>query len=160
LDTTIPAVNSMFQRARATLHGTVHKRPLTDDDHTVLAQFVDAWHRRDIDGLTVLLRTDAELRMPPETIELLGRDAIIGFFSTVPAEGRLETIRLVPTRANGQLAVAAFDTDNDGQWRPYGLMVFDIRDQTISRITGFPSCELSQRPHCAPNAVFASLTPE
>jgi RNA polymerase sigma-70 factor (ECF subfamily) len=67
----------------------------------VLAQFVDAWHRRDITGITTLLRTDAELRMPPETVEFLGRDAIIGFFATVPAQGRLETIRLVPTQTNG-----------------------------------------------------------
>jgi RNA polymerase sigma-70 factor (TIGR02960 family) len=160
LDSTVPAVNSMLQRARATLRGTIHKRPLTDDDHTVLAQFVDAWHRRDIAGLTMLLRTDAELRMPPESVEFLGRDAIIGFFSTVPAQGRLETIRLVPTQANGQLAVAAFDSGENGQWRPYGLMVFDIDGNTITRITGFPSCELSQKPHCAPSAVFTALTPQ
>lgn len=159
LQTTVPAVNSMLQRARTTLHGTVHKRPLTDDDRQVLAQFVDAWHRRDIAGLTALLRADAELRMPPETMEFLGRDAVIEFFTTTPAAGRLETIRLVPTHANGQLALAAFDTGADGQWRPYGLMVFDFDDNAITRITGFPSCELSQKPQCAPNAVFSGLTP-
>lgn len=159
LDTTVPAVNSMLQRARSTLRGNVHKRPLTEDDRNVLTQFIDAWHRRDVAGLTALLRADAELRMPPETAEFIGRDAIIEFFSTVPAEGRLETIRLVPIQANGQLAVAAFDTDEDGHWRPYGLMVFDIDGDAISCITGFPSCELSRNPHCAPNTVFVGLTP-
>ncbi|MEV4314759.1 RNA polymerase subunit sigma-70 [Actinocrispum sp. NPDC049592] len=157
LGTTVPAVNSMLQRARATLHGTVHKRPLTDVDRAVLAQFVDAWHRRDITGLSALLRADAELRMPPETAEFLGRDAVIGFFATVPGQGRLETIRLVPTQANGQLAVAAYDTGEDGDWRPYGLMVFDFDGDLITRITGFPSCELSQKPHCAPAAAFSVL---
>jgi RNA polymerase sigma-70 factor (TIGR02960 family) len=159
LGTTVPAVNSMLQRARATLPTTVHKRPLTDEDRHVLARFVDAWHRRDIAGLAELLRTDAELRMPPETAEFLGRAAIIDFFATVPAEGRLETIRLVPTHANGQLAVAAFNTDENDQWRPYGLMVFDFDGDTITRITGFPSCELSRNPHCAPSTAFAGLTP-
>jgi RNA polymerase sigma-70 factor (ECF subfamily) len=39
-------------------------------------------------------------------------------------------------------------------------MVFDFDGNTISRITGFPSCELSQKPHCAPNVVFTGLTPQ
>ncbi|TCO58294.1 RNA polymerase subunit sigma-70 [Actinocrispum wychmicini] len=160
LEATVPAVNSMLQRARATLRDTAPSpRPLTGADHRVLTRFIDAWHRRDIAGLTALLREDAELRMPPETMEFLGRDAVIGFFAAVPAEGRLETIRLVPTRANGQLAVAAFDTDESGAPRPYGLMVFDLDDNAVVRITGFPSCELSQNPRCAPSEVFTGLSP-
>jgi hypothetical protein len=40
--------------------------------------------------------------MPPESMDLYGRAAMIGFFATVPAQGRLETIRLVAARANRQ----------------------------------------------------------
>jgi RNA polymerase sigma-70 factor, ECF subfamily len=134
LETTVAAVNSMLQRARSTLGSPGSRRSLDDEDRRVLARFVDAWHRRDIPGLAELLREDVELRMPPEVMEFTGRAAVIGFFTTVPADGALETIRLVPTRVNGQPAVAAFLTGE-----PYGLMVFELNGTEIGTITGFPA---------------------
>jgi RNA polymerase sigma-70 factor (ECF subfamily) len=38
-----------------------------------VARFADAWHRRDIPGLTAVLAEDAVLRMPPQRAEFLGR---------------------------------------------------------------------------------------
>jgi hypothetical protein len=55
--------------------------------------------------------------------------------ATVPAGGRLETIRLAPTRANGQPALTAFDAETNLQ--PYGLMVFTMDTDHITSITGF-----------------------
>ena len=39
--------------------------------------------------------------MPPQTLRFVGRHAVAEFFATVPADGRLDLIRLVQTRANG-----------------------------------------------------------
>jgi RNA polymerase sigma-70 factor (ECF subfamily) len=142
LETSVPAVNSSLQRARATLRQALPdtgSRPLSTDDQRVLAHFVDAWHRRDITALAALLREDVTLRMPPEATEFHGRAAVADFFATVPAEGRLETIRLVVTRANGSPALAAFEADDAGEWRPYGVMVLDLADDAIATITGFPT---------------------
>jgi RNA polymerase sigma-70 factor, ECF subfamily len=140
LDTTVPAVNSALQRARATLRQTApaSPRPLAADAGAVVSRFVQAWHRRDIAGLAALLREDVIMRMPPERVELRGRAAVAGFFATVPAGGRLETIRLLVTRANGQPALAAFDADDAGRWRPYGVMLLTIADDAVTSITGFP----------------------
>jgi RNA polymerase sigma-70 factor (ECF subfamily) len=134
LDTTVAAVNSLLQRARATLGSGGSRRSLDAEDRRVLARFVEAWHRRDIPGLAELLRADVEMRMPPEIAEFSGRDAVITFFATVPADGALETVRLMPTRANGQPAVVAY---HDGE--PYGVMVFDLAGGGIQTITGFPT---------------------
>jgi len=140
LDTTVPAVNSALQRARTTLRqaAPASPRPLAADDGAVVSRFVQAWHRRDIAGLAALLREDVIMRMPPERVELRGRAAVVGFFATVPANGRLETIRLLVTRANGQPALAAFDADDAGRWRPYGVMLLTIADDAVTSITGFP----------------------
>ena len=54
-------------------------------------------------------------------------------------QGRLDQIRLVSARANGQPALAAFaDENGDGHLDAYGLMVFAIDGDTIAGITGFP----------------------
>lgn len=134
LETTVAAVNSMLQRARATLGAPGSRRSLDEDDRKVLARFVEAWHRRDIPGLAELLREDVELRMPPEVMEFTGRTAVMEFFTTVPGEGAFETIRLEPTRANGQAAVTAFEAGV-----PYGVMVFELRGTEIGTIIGFPA---------------------
>jgi RNA polymerase sigma-70 factor (ECF subfamily) len=57
----------------------------------------------------------------------------------VPAEGRLDLIRLVTTRANGHPALAAYLPDSSiGGCRGYGIMVITIVGGQIATITGFP----------------------
>jgi RNA polymerase sigma-70 factor (ECF subfamily) len=138
LETTVAAVNSALQRARASVRNAGSRRPLDNADRAVLARFIAAWHSRDVPALAELLREDVELRMPPEVMEFLGRDAVLSFFTTVPAGGAFETIRLVPDQANGQLAVSAFERDRDGEWRPYGIMVMETDGERVAGITGFP----------------------
>jgi RNA polymerase sigma-70 factor (TIGR02960 family) len=161
LDTTVPAVTSALQRARASLRLRAQgsRAGLDIEDRRVLTRFADAWHRRDIAGLAELLREDVELRMPPESMEFHGRDAVTGFFATVPGGGRLETSRLIPTRSNGQQALAAFEATEDEDWLPHGLMVFDFEGEAITRITGFPSRTLAQVTHGAPEVAFTGLSP-
>jgi len=143
LDTTVAAVNSALQRARTTLAQTrrTPPAPRTDDERErrAVAAFLRAWHDRDIPALAALLREDAILTMPPQAIEIVGRDAVIEFFATVPADGRLDLIRLVEIRANGHPALAAYlPGDTTGDCRGYGIMVLTIADGRVATITGFP----------------------
>jgi RNA polymerase sigma-70 factor (ECF subfamily) len=140
LETTVPAVNSLLQRARATLttvDQSAPRRPLNPADDAVLAAFVAAWNRSDVAAIATVLRHDVVMRMPPEALVVAGRDAIAEFFATVPAGGCLDTLPLIATRSNGQPAVAAFE-DGD-RTRPYGLMVLEILDGTVVSIIGFPT---------------------
>jgi RNA polymerase sigma-70 factor, ECF subfamily len=139
LDTTVPAVNSALQRARATTaSATTPSGPLDDRDKTVLEAFLDAWQACDIPALAALLRDDAVLTMPPQAIQFTGRGAVAAFFATVPAGGRLDTIRLRVTAANGHHAVAAYLPDDSGTCRGYGIMVLTTHQGAITAITGFP----------------------
>jgi len=74
--------------------------------------------------------------MPPLPLPYVGRDAIARFFRTVPADGRLDRIRLVAARANGQPAMAAY-LPGDGGLHAYGIMVLTVVGGAIQAITGF-----------------------
>ena len=114
LEISVPAVNSALQRARAALPATGPGAPngsrlsLDDRQRQVLDRFTDAWQRCDIVALAALLREDVILSMPPELERITGRAEVTRFFATVPASGRLDTIRLVRARANGHPALAAY----------------------------------------------------
>jgi RNA polymerase sigma-70 factor (ECF subfamily) len=132
LETSVSAVNSGLQRARATLEAGPSPRPTEEDERVLMQRFVEAWDRVDIQGLVELLREDAVMAMPPAPDWFPGAAAIGEFFATVPGEGDLTRVKLVPTRANLRPALAAyFDGD------PYGIMVFEIRDGAIAEIVGF-----------------------
>jgi RNA polymerase sigma-70 factor (ECF subfamily) len=71
-------------------------------------------------------------------MRIAGARAIGDFFAAVPQDGRLDEIRLLPTAANRQPALAAYARGADGKHRPYGLMVLEIDGGVISGIFGFP----------------------
>jgi RNA polymerase sigma-70 factor, ECF subfamily len=149
LETSVAAVNSALQRARATLGQArppagVSATSLPAQEQDVLRRFMLAWQRRDIQGLAALLAEDAVLEMPPQPLRYLGRDQVARFFGTVPADGRLDRIRLVATRANGQPALAAYLPAADGADRAYGVMVLAVVQDRIQAITGFQDASLFQ----------------
>jgi RNA polymerase sigma-70 factor (ECF subfamily) len=83
------------------------------------------------------MREDAVMTMPPDPAVFLGRQAIGDFFATVPANGALDRIPLLPTRANRQPAIGAYFPDPEaGVYRPYGIMVLSLDGEAIAEITG------------------------
>jgi RNA polymerase sigma-70 factor (ECF subfamily) len=146
LGVSVAAANSALQRARDRMErerreGSLARthQPANDEvEKTLMRRFVDAWDAVDIDRLTALLADDALLTMPPDPMHVVGPGAIGEFFATVPMEGRLELIRLRPTRANGQPVLAAYVQEfPGGPFRAYGLMVLAVEGDRIAGITGF-----------------------
>ena len=147
LDTTVAGVNSALQRARATLTDApvtnTARWHLNAHEQQVLDGFLRAWHACDTPALAALLRDDVTLTMPPQAIRIIGREQVAGFFASVPADGRLDLIDLVVTRANGHPTLAAYLPDeHSGDCRGYGIMVLTITDGQIATITGFPDPHL------------------
>jgi RNA polymerase sigma-70 factor (ECF subfamily) len=140
LGTSVAAVNSALQRARARLADGVAAPAGSVDpaERRVLDAFLRAWHARDFPALAALLRDDVTLAMPPQAILITGRAAVAESFATVPAGGRLDTIRLRVIRANGQPGVAAYLPDDGGECHGYGIMVLTTTGRHIGTITGFP----------------------
>jgi len=144
LDTTRASVTSALQRARAALaeRPPAPAAPSSVEEELV-RRFVAAWDAVDVDGLVALLAEDVVMAMPPFPEIHRGRRALHEFFSTVPAGGHLDEIRLVETRANRQPALAAYYRDpEDGALRSYGVMVLDFDGAAIASIAGFAFAEL------------------
>jgi RNA polymerase sigma-70 factor (ECF subfamily) len=139
LDSTVAAVNSALQRARATIDGELPApapAPAAPTERELLRRYVDAWERVDIDGLVALLREDAVLRMPPQPA-VHGPAAIGRFFREVAAGGDIGRIRVTPTRANGRPALAMHERTDDGTLVPHGIMVLEIAGEAIAGLDAF-----------------------
>jgi RNA polymerase sigma-70 factor (ECF subfamily) len=139
LETTTDAVNSSLRRARAQLaRSNVSEDELVDpieaELRSIVDRYVDAFERADILALVGLLRADVELEMPPTPTWFAGRDAVAGFLATrLTAPGAW---RMVPTRANGQLAAVMYERAGDG-YVAHGVTVFSLVERRIARITLF-----------------------
>jgi RNA polymerase sigma-70 factor (ECF subfamily) len=138
LDTTVASVNSALQRARATLtriDGVPEPRPLDEDDRELLARYVDAFERYDIDSLVQLLQRDATQHMPPFEMWLRGADDI-GTWMLGPGAA-CRNSRLLQVTANGTPALAQYRPREGGGHEPWALHVLEIRDGRIGHISSF-----------------------
>ena len=141
LDTTTAAVDSALRRARAHLAAA---RPVEDDlaepdeqtQRTLLDGYVDAFTRADPAALVHLLRADVELEMPPIPTWFTGRDAVVGFLAGRVLR-RKDQWRMVPTRANSQPAVVAYQRTAAGRYEAHGVEVLTLIGDRIARITAF-----------------------
>ncbi len=141
LDTTVAAVNSALQRARATLAGTPgppSSGPLDEVDPDLLARYVDAFERYDIDALVTLLHDDAVQSMPPFALWLQGAEHI-GAWMLQPEPSHCRGSRLVATRANGCPAFGQYRADPDGGHAPWALQVLEISGGKITEMAFFLS---------------------
>jgi RNA polymerase sigma-70 factor (ECF subfamily) len=142
LDTTPAAVNSALQRARKAVEERVP--PATqqaeldalgpDGQRQLLDALVAAWERADVAALLELLAEDARFTMPPLPAWFLGREDVGRFLERMLAT----PWRLVPVRANGQLAVACYQGEPDGdRFRLGAINVLSLRAGRIVELAGF-----------------------
>ena len=99
-----------------------------------------AYESGDVDGIIALFADDAWLTMPPAPLEYQGRDPIARFLTQIAfRDGR--TYRLVPTRANGQLAFGAYlrEPARPEDARANGLFVLALSGDRIRAMTRFTS---------------------
>ncbi|MGA7613714.1 MAG: sigma-70 family RNA polymerase sigma factor [Thermoanaerobaculia bacterium] len=143
LDTTVASVNSALQRARATLASrdlSGASAPLDESQEELLAQFVDAFERYDVDGVVRLLREDVTMSMPPYSLWLRGRDSIRGWLLGRGSVCRGS--RLVRTAANGMPAFAHYHSDGSGgPWEPWAIIVFEMGSDGIAAWNAFLDTE-------------------
>lgn len=135
------AVKSVLQRARARL---ASRPPLESEVgepseprlRNLLDAYVSAFETADVTELVRLLREDARFEMPPFPMWFRGRDTVARFVgSRVLADPG--GLRLLPTRANGQPAVAAYRRGTDGVHRAHAVHVLTVDDMLITGIVAF-----------------------
>ncbi|RZS90106.1 RNA polymerase sigma-70 factor (ECF subfamily) [Motilibacter rhizosphaerae] len=140
LGTTVASVNSLLQRARATLGDQQPEpgdalAPLDPVQRELLERYAAAFEAYDMDALTALLHEDATMSMPPYDMWLQGPAEVVAWMTGTGHE--CEGSRLVPTAASGQPAYAQYRRSPDGVHRAWALQVVDVRDGRVTGITSF-----------------------
>jgi RNA polymerase sigma-70 factor (ECF subfamily) len=141
LDTSPAAINSMLQRARAQLIEAAPAEetmtePTQSDTRALVDRYASAFENADLAELQRALLETVALEMPPTPTWFSGREAVVGFLGSrvLVTPGRL---RMVPTRANGQPAVAEYEIGDDGLHHACAIHVLDIVDGQVARIVVF-----------------------
>ena len=138
LGSTVASVNSALQRARGTVDGHLPdttRQAADPAERELLNRYVAVFGDADMDGLVALLREDATLRMPPQSV--IGGLRIARFFLDAVAHGDLRRIRHRPTWANGRPAATIEVRGEDGTWIPHGISVLEIEGGQIVGIDAF-----------------------
>ncbi|MDP9145025.1 MAG: sigma-70 family RNA polymerase sigma factor [Actinomycetota bacterium] len=145
LDTSVASVNSALQRARATLEAnspsaTDQFEPMDDEQQVLLARYVDAFERYDLDSLVSLLHEDAVQSMPPYELWLKGHDDIRAFFLGTGI-GCRGSVVVATVAANGLPAFGQYKPAPAGGVEPWALQVLEISEGRIAGLNFFLDTE-------------------
>ena len=146
LGTTTVAANSALQRARAQLQQAAPsedelREPADPEVVALLDRYAAAFENADVAGLTELLRDDAVIEMPPTPTWFAGLGNVEQFLRShvLHEPGRM---RMVPTAANGQPALAEYARGEDGVYRAFSIHVLTVDGSRIARISAFLDASL------------------
>ncbi|WP_405742334.1 RNA polymerase subunit sigma-70 [Streptomyces sp. NBC_00028] len=135
LGTTVAAVNSALQRARAALADVDDAAAVVERDdpgtRAVIRRYIEAFEAADVPALVRLLADDAVLEMPPVPLWFRGSRTYGRFMERVFAmRGTGWGIRELT--AGGQPALAAYAPQPDGGLRLHTLQVFTVTGGRIA----------------------------
>ena len=143
LETTVASVNGALRRARKAAaerlpaqSQQVALRALGDDGlGKLVRRYVDAWEQADVDAILAMLVEDATFTMPPLPTWYRGHQAIALFLTRYALRDRW---RLVPARANGQLAFACYAWDAETESHTaLSLDVLTLEGTRATEVTSF-----------------------
>ena len=142
LDTSVAAVNSALQRARATMqaHLPAQRSEWTtgqpsEAERALLASFIDAHERGDAPLAISIAAQDLRITMPPKPYLFEGLDVIAPLMTNALGEGDW---RLLPTVANRMPTAASYlRAPGETVHRPFKFDVLRVVDGRIAEITTF-----------------------
>jgi RNA polymerase sigma-70 factor (ECF subfamily) len=141
LETSVAAVNSALQRARATLAvqqaADEPAAPVVAEEQAdLLDRYLDAFARYDIEALVALLHEDAVMDMPPYAMWLRSSADIASWF-VGPGAG-CRGSHVVPLAVNGNPAFAQWRASGPGgEFEPWAIHALEMADGRITRMTAF-----------------------
>lgn len=154
LEASVASVNSALQRARATLREHLPDRRTdwsrsanpSDDERAVLQRYMEAIDRADDAALSAVLSEDVRVghqagaggHVAPDPTWYQGRATVIAAWEPILHVPDAPEIKMVPTRANRQPAVATYIRESGGsEFRAFALAVLRVEDGAVAELTVF-----------------------
>ena len=140
LGTTVAAVNSSLQRARARLSQTPLGQgelmePSAAEQRAWVDRYIEAFERADVEGLKKLLADDVLMEMPPLVNWFIGPQNYGAFMDWVFDVNGTDW-RVLPIGANCQPGFAAYNRVGD-EYQLHTLQIFTVAVRGISRNSVF-----------------------
>jgi RNA polymerase sigma-70 factor (ECF subfamily) len=113
---------------------------MDDEQQALLARYVDAFERYDLDSLVALLHEDVVQSMPPYELWLRGHNDIRVWFlgAGIGCQGSV----VVPVEAaNGLPAFGQYKPGPDGGFVPWSIHVLEISEGRIAGLNYFLDTE-------------------
>lgn len=144
LELSVPAANSALQRGRATLRERLPERrgewsaaAPSEEERALVRRLIDAHERADFGALSVMVRDDVRITMPPEPQCHEGIDALLRLGGIAMEMGEW---RAVAVGANRMPAFACYlRRPGDTEFRAFKLDVFRVEDGKVAEFTTFDS---------------------
>lgn len=143
------SVTSSLHRARTTLRERLPDRTedwstntgLTAAERAVVDRYMTAIERADLDAIADLVADDVRAAMPPWTLWLTGRTALLAMLTAswdTNSPDYVGELRMVPIRANGQPAGAGYvRRPGDDTYRAFSIGILQIDNGRITEMTSF-----------------------
>jgi RNA polymerase sigma-70 factor (ECF subfamily) len=139
LEVSTAAVKSLLQRARARIEEVAPAadqitEPAEPEARAQLDRYMAAFENSDANLLRQLLSEDATLELMPSPVWFSGGDALATATAGLGTPGDW---RMIATSANGQPAALTYHREDDGSYRPYGVVVLTASTIGLARISVF-----------------------
>ncbi len=149
LGVSVAALKSLLQRARARLKEQIVTdeelaEPSDERARMIIDRYMAAFEQSDMEAVERLLADDAILEMTGTTTWFSGKATCLPFIAT-QAIGSAGDWRMLPVRANGQLAVAAYHLGADDVYQPFAIVVLATSFTHLTRISLFAQAALFGR---------------
>lgn len=146
LDTTVPAVRSSLQRARARMRqldtgpvGVIE--PADPRARALVEAYVAAFEQSDPALLSRALSDDAALETIGSRVWFKGRSTCVPYL-TRQVLGTAGDWKMLVIEANTQPAVAAYRRDRTGTLRAFGIAVLAVTHAGIGQVAVYPGADL------------------
>jgi RNA polymerase sigma-70 factor (TIGR02960 family) len=145
LETSVVAVNSALQRARATLQAHLPARRTewsarepSAEERKLLDEFIDAHERCDVAAAVAIAARDIRVTMPPYPHVFEGFDAVLPLIERGLGQEREGDWRLLPMYTNRMPTAASYlRRPGDSAFRPFNLDMLHMEYGAVVEITTF-----------------------
>jgi RNA polymerase sigma-70 factor (ECF subfamily) len=146
LETSVAAVTSALQRARATMEQPSRPPPPPEDDsiRALLSRYTAAWESGAPELFANVLRDDAILTMPPMPGWMKGIESIVAIARFLLAN--MGSIRMIPARtASGPSLAGYVRVPGDTLYRASAIHVLSIQGDRVAETHAFVRPDLFKR---------------